>query len=90
MSLKDSLVNKLETQTEYWNKRIDSLRADANEKLAKAKDDHAQKKIENELSENIRDLEKKVDEARSKLGEIRDAGEDKLKDLKKRVEKWLE
>lgn len=46
MSLKDSLQRKLETQTEHWSKQIESLRAEANEKIAKAKDEEAEAKIQ--------------------------------------------
>lgn len=89
MSLKDSLVSKLETQTEYWNKQIDKLRADSEERIAKAKDEQAEAEIQKEVSEKIQSLESQMDEARQKANEIRDAGESRLDDLKKRIDEWL-
>ena len=78
MSLKESLQKKLETQTEYWSKQIDSLRAEADEKMAKAKDDQAEAEIQREFSERIQAVEDHIETARSKLGELKDSGEDQL------------
>lgn len=89
MSLRDSLVTKLETQTQYWSKQIDSLRAQADEKMAKAKDDQAEAKIQADFARQIQELEDNVETARKKMGELREAGEGHLADLKKRVEEWL-
>jgi GTP1/Obg family GTP-binding protein len=89
MSLKDSLQKKLETQAEYWNKQIKSLQADAEERMAKAKDDQAEARIQKEFSERIQDLEKRVEEARNKISEVRDAGEAHLNKFKDRIDDWL-
>lgn len=89
MSLKDSLQRKLETQTEHWSKQIDSLRADAENKMAKAKDEQAEAEIQKEFSAKIQSLEEQIDTARSKLGELKDSGEDQLANLKKRIDDWL-
>lgn len=89
MSLKDSLQRKLETQTEHWSKQIDSLRADAETKAAKAKDDQAEAEIQKEFSEKIQSLENQIETARTKFAEIRSSGEDRLEDLKKRIDEWL-
>ncbi|MBY5937853.1 hypothetical protein [Marinobacter nauticus] len=89
MSLKESLQKKLETQTEYWSKQIDSLRAEADEKMAKAKDEQAEAEIQREFSERIQAVEDHIETARSKLGELKDSGEDQLEDLKKRIDEWL-
>lgn len=89
MSLKDSLQKKLETQTEYWSKQLESLRAQADERIAKAKDEEAEAKIQKEFSERIQGMEDKIETARSKLGELKDAGENQLDDLKKRIDEWL-
>ncbi|ROU02115.1 hypothetical protein EB809_01015 [Marinobacter sp. R17] len=89
MSLKDTLMTKLETQTEYWSKQIDSLRAQSEEKMAKAKDEQAEAEIQEDFAKRIQELEDNVESARQKMGELREAGEDRLSDLKKRVEEWL-
>jgi len=83
------LQKKLETQTEYWSKQIQSLQADAEEKMAKAEDDQAEAEIQKDFSERIQTLENRVEEARKKISEIRDSGEDQLSDLKARIEEWL-
>ncbi|MDX1551909.1 MAG: hypothetical protein R3198_04750 [Marinobacter sp.] len=89
MSLKESLQKKLETQTEYWSKQIQSLQADAEERMAKAKDDQAEAEIQKDFSERIQTLENRIEEARKKISEIRDSGEDQLRDLKARIDEWL-
>lgn len=89
MSLKESLQQKLETQTEHWSKRVQALQAEADEKMAKAKDDQAEAQIQKEMSEKIETLENQIEEARQKLSEIRDSGEDKLEQLKATIDDWL-
>ncbi|MBL3555087.1 MULTISPECIES: hypothetical protein [Marinobacter] len=89
MSLKESLQKKLETQTQYWSKQIQSLQADAEERMAKAKDDQAEAEIQKDFSERIQTLENRIEEARQKISEIRDSGEDQLRDLKARIDEWL-
>ncbi|MGM0766859.1 MAG: hypothetical protein ACQEV6_02415 [Pseudomonadota bacterium] len=89
MSLKDSLLNKLETQTERWSKQVDSLRADAEHKMAKAKDEQAEAEIQREFSEKVQKLEDRIEEARQRLGEVRDSGEDQLRNLRERIDEWL-
>ena len=89
MSLKDSLQQKLETQTEHWSKQVQALQAEADEKMAKAKDDQAEAQIQKEMSEKIESLENQIEEARVKLSEIKDSGEDKLSELKATIEDWL-
>jgi DNA-binding transcriptional regulator GbsR (MarR family) len=89
MSLKDSLQRKLETQAEYWSKQIDSLHADAEKRIAKARDDQAEAEIQKEFSERIQALEKQIETARTWLGEVRNSGEDYLENLKKRIDEWL-
>jgi len=89
MSLKESLQKKLETQTEYWSKQIQSLQADAEERMAKAQDEQAEAEIQKDFSERIQTLEDRVEEARTKISEIRDSGEDQLRDLKARIDEWL-
>lgn len=89
MSLKESLQQKLETQTEHWSKQVQALQAEADEKMAKAKDDQAEAQIQKEMSEKIENLENQIEEARQKLSEIKDSGEDKLSELKATIEDWL-
>ncbi|HTN35373.1 MAG TPA: hypothetical protein VL091_15310 [Marinobacter sp.] len=89
MSLKDSLLQKLETQTESWSKQIHSLRADAEKKAAKARNDQADAEIQKEFSEKIQALETQIEIARTRLSEVRSSGEDHLESLKNRIDEWL-
>jgi peptidoglycan hydrolase CwlO-like protein len=89
MSLKESLQQKLETQTEYWSKQVQALQAEADEKMAKAKDDQAEARIQKEMSEKIESLENQIEEARQKLAEVKDSSEDKLSELTATINDWL-
>ncbi|MDI9244820.1 hypothetical protein [Marinobacter sp. CHS3-4] len=89
MSLKDRLQRKLETQTDYWSKQIDRLKADAHEKIAKAKDEHAERQIRKDFDKEIKKLEGRIDEAKNKIAEIRESGEEHLNKLKSRIDDWL-
>jgi len=89
MSLKDTLQRKLETQSDYWSKQIDSLKADAQERIAKAKDEHAERQIRKDFDKEIEKLEGHIDEAKKKIAEIRDSGEEHLNKLKSRIDNWL-
>lgn len=89
MSLKDSLLQKLETQSEKWSKQIDNLRSEADARIAEAQDEAAEAEVEREFAEKIKDLEGRVETARQELSNLRDAGEDKLQDLKARIDDWL-
>jgi chromosome segregation ATPase len=89
MSLKDSLQRKLQTQTDAWRKQIDKLRQDAETRKAKAEDDKAEAQIQQDVSKKIQELEASIDSALGKLEELRSAGEDKLKDLKKQIDSWF-
>ncbi|MBW0146989.1 hypothetical protein [Marinobacter arenosus] len=89
MSVRESLLTKLQTQTESWSKQIDQIRSEAEAKMAKAEDDKAEAEIQREFSEKIQSLEDHIETARAKLGELRDSGEDQLDDLKRRIDEWL-
>lgn len=89
MSLRESLLNKLQTQTEHWSRQIDQLRAEADAKMAKAEDDKAEAEIQKEFSEKIQSLEDQIETARTKLGELKESGEDQLDNLKRRIDEWL-
>ncbi len=89
MSLKDSLQQKLETQTDLWSKQVESLRAQAEEKMAKAKDEQSEAEVQREFSEKIQAVEAQIDSAKEKLGELKSSSEDQLQDLKKRIDDWL-
>jgi len=73
MSKKDAYKQKLETQLDEWNAKIDVLKA-------KAKKAEAGAKVEYEKT--LEDLQKKRSAAKDKLQELRDAGGEAWEDLK--------
>ncbi|MDC0661628.1 hypothetical protein [Marinobacter sp. SS21] len=89
MTIKDSLINKLETQAGKWSKQIEALYAESEEKIAKAKDDEAEARIEREFASKIKALEAQIEQSREELKKIVNTGEDKLQDLKDRIDEWL-
>lgn len=89
MSMKESLLNKLETQRDTWSKQIQRLQADAEERKAKAKDEQAEAEIQKEFSEKIQDLESRLEESRKKLDEVKEASEDRIGELKSSVDNWI-
>ena len=89
MSLKDSLQQKRETQADLWSKQVESLRAQAEEKMAKAKDEESEAEVQREFSEKIQALEAQIDTAKSKMSELKDSSEDQLSSLKQRIDDFL-
>ncbi|SFR52900.1 hypothetical protein SAMN05216203_1169 [Marinobacter daqiaonensis] len=89
MSLKDSLMKKIETQSEYWSKKIEQIRADAEAKKAEAKDQQAEAEIEQKATQQLQGLERQVKEAKSRLQELQEAGEERADEMKDDVESWL-
>lgn len=90
MSLKDSLMNKLERQMDAWEKQVDAMRAKAQERMANAENEKASAQIESDFAESIERLEGHISDARKRLNELREAGEHRLDDLRKQIDGWLD
>lgn len=90
MSLKDSLINKLERQMEAWEKQVDSMRAKANERMANAENEKASAQIQADFAESIERLEGHIGDARRRMEELREAGESRLSELRKQIDGWLD
>lgn len=88
-AMKDSLTQKLESQTLQWSKEIERLRSESEEKMAKAQDQDTEQKIEEEFAREIQSMEDNIELARKKMSELKGSGEDKLDDLKQRIDEWL-
>ncbi|MBS3805030.1 MAG: hypothetical protein KGY54_10810 [Oleiphilaceae bacterium] len=89
MSLKDSLITKLETQTENWKKEIDRIQAEAEAEKAKAKDKQAEADIESQFAGKVKDLQKNIEEAQEQLKEVKESGTSGLQELWDRIGKQL-
>jgi peptidoglycan hydrolase CwlO-like protein len=85
MSLKDSLITKLETQTENWKKEVDRIQAEAEAKKAKAQDKQADADIESQVASKVKDLQKNIEKAQNQLKEVKESGESGLKELRDRI-----
>jgi len=82
MSKKDAYRQKLESQLDEWDAKIDVLKAKANKAEASAKV---------EYHEMIENLQTKRSKAKDKLQELRHASEDAWEDLKGGLEQsWSE
>ena len=82
MSLRDAYIDKMEAQLREWGTKIDEL---------KAKADKAEASAKIEYMKQLDSLKAKRDAARTKLGEIRAAGEDAWESMKSGVEgAWSE
>lgn len=89
MSLKDTLIDKLEKQVDSWESKLDTLKAQFNEYKAKAQNDKATDELKEKTKERIGKLQGDIDGARDKLKELRNSGETRFKEIRGQVEDWL-
>ncbi|XOZ35042.1 hypothetical protein ACMDCT_07360 [Halomonadaceae bacterium KBTZ08] len=89
MSLKESLVQKLEKQVESWETKLDTLRAQFNEYKVKAENREATEELKEKTAQRIADLQKDIDAARARLEEVRASGESHLNEVRSKVEDFL-
>lgn len=89
MSLKDNLINKLETQIDAWDKELDAEKAKAEKKEAQAEAEKSDTRLKEEMMDNVRSLQANINEAKKKIQEIREAGEDRVDDFKAQIRDWL-
>lgn len=90
LSIKDSLIKKVENQIDAWEKEVESAKAQAREKESQAENEKAGAELREEAVDQVRDLQDKIDSARQKLDEIRRAGEDQIDDIKRRMGDWFQ
>lgn len=89
MSLKETLIHKLETQVESWESRLETLRAQFNEYKTKAENEQATEELKEKTAKRISDLKDDIDTARTRLEELRASGESHLNELRSKVEDFL-
>jgi len=89
MSLKDALIEKLESQIDVWDKTISALKADAERKKAQAKTKKAGARLKEEILDTVFELQANIAAANEKISEIKNAGEERLNELKLQIRLWL-
>ena len=90
MDLRKLLKDKLEKQLESWNAEIESAEAKARAKHAEAEADAADAELEKELWTRVNELKEKAIRGRKYLADLKEAGDRKAEDLKKRVAELLD
>lgn len=89
MSIKDNLIEKLESQIDAWDKEVEALKAEAEKKEAEAETEKAGAALKEGVMDNVRALQANINSAKKKIGEIREAGEDRIDEFKSQVNEWL-
>ena len=89
MSIKDNLINKLESQIDAWDKEIEAAKAEAEKKEAQAETEKASALLKEGIMDDVHSLQKKINAAKQKITEIRNAGEDRLDKFKAQISDWL-
>lgn len=89
MSVKDSLIEKLQSRIGTWQKQVEEKKAEASRQEAEAENQKAEAKLKQETIDQIHALENNISEATQKIDQLRRAGESQIEDLKKQVNSWL-
>ena len=80
--MKDELINKLNSQVNVWKKDMESAKAEA-------ENEQASEEVRKDKEDKRQALQAKIDDAKSKISEIREASGDKLDQIKKDVSSWF-
>ena len=89
MSLKDTLIHKLEKQVDSWEGRLDTLKAQFNEYKRRAENREATEELKEETAKRINDLQEDIESARKRLSELRESGESRVREIRSQIEDWL-
>ncbi|MGM0451994.1 MAG: hypothetical protein ACQERN_02360 [Thermodesulfobacteriota bacterium] len=89
MSVKDSLIEKLQSRINAWQKEVEEKKAEASREEAEAENQKAEAKLKRKTLDRVHALENNISEARQKIDQLRQAGESQIEDLKRRVDSWL-
>ena len=89
MSLKDQLIKKLESRMTALEKEADAKKAEAEKKQAEAETEEASAAIKSELTEKIRSIQSDIATVRTKLDEIKTAGEARMEEFKRQIGDWI-
>jgi len=89
MSIKDTMIQKLEKQVESWESRLDTLKAQFNEYRAKVENDKATEELKQKTMQRINDLQEDIESARKRLDELRESGESRVSEIRGQIDEWL-
>ena len=89
MSLKETLIQKLDKKVESWESRLDTLKAQFNEYKANAENEKATEELKQKTMQRINDLQEDIDAARKRLSELRESGESRVSEIRGQIEDWL-
>ena len=89
MNLRETLEQKVESQIDVWNQKIEELEAQAKREIAEAKDNQNEAELREQTAKTVKQLRGNVENAKEKLGEIKNSGEAELKKMKSDIENWL-
>lgn len=89
MSLKDSLVEKLESQIDAWDKEVEAAKAEAENKKAQAENEMAGAHLKEEMMDDVNAIQAKIESAKQKINEIQGAAEDRLDEFKAQIHDWI-
>ena len=80
--MKDELIAKLNKQINAWNKEVESAMADA-------QNDKATEDLKMEKKKKQQELKAKIDRAKNKISELKEASEDKITQIKNDISSWF-
>lgn len=89
MSTKENLIEKLESQITVWEKEAEAKQAEAEKKQAQAENEKAAAELKADVTDKIKSLWANIDAARTKIQEIKNAGEEGMADFKQQISDWL-
>jgi peptidoglycan hydrolase CwlO-like protein len=83
MSIRNALERRLRAELDLWNRQIQTLEA-------KAEQEESRADLQRQTYEKINALRKGVDEARQKLDDLKESGEEISHGVRERVETFME
>jgi hypothetical protein len=89
MGIRKAFEEKVSAQLDEWNSEIEKLEAESKAERAKADADKADAELQREVYGRIDELRNKIDGARKRLHEMRDAGDEAWEGLKGNLDKTM-
>ena len=90
MDLVDLLREKIEKQMVAINEQLEAAEAEAKVRKAKAEADVAGAELEQEVLARVSSLRDRLDEGRTFLRELADAGDEKADEIKGRIARFFD
>ena len=90
MTLREILIKKLEYQIFAWQKEVEAARKEPRQRTEAEKDPNAVAEINEDPESYIERLERNLEAARKKIGEVEQADEKRLLVLKRQLSDWMD